>query len=179
MPVTPNYDLPYPSLGDPPDGPAQLRALAEATDTAIHETRQAIMPAGGRYALPNILSKPPVSQWTNWGSSLILPNVARPCLVYGWGSGFFLNDGGGSYARMRICISLDGGLTWSNGTQSTDQAGSGAATRRGGFSPVHFEQGTPSSNIMLRAQVEWSDGGLDGDPQFYDGVVVGLVLPAG
>lgn len=33
--TTPNYDLPFPTLGDQPNGPAAVQALAEATDTAI------------------------------------------------------------------------------------------------------------------------------------------------
>lgn len=35
MPNTPIYGLPYPSLGEPPDGPAQLEALAEAVEALI------------------------------------------------------------------------------------------------------------------------------------------------
>lgn len=35
MPTTPNYNLPYPALADPPDAPAAFQALAEATDTAL------------------------------------------------------------------------------------------------------------------------------------------------
>lgn len=32
---TPVYDLPYPESTDPPNGPAQMRALAEATEKAL------------------------------------------------------------------------------------------------------------------------------------------------
>lgn len=32
MPVTPNFSLPYPSLTDAPNGPAQIKALADAVD---------------------------------------------------------------------------------------------------------------------------------------------------
>lgn len=35
MGTTPKYQLPYPELTDPPDGPAQIKALAQATETAI------------------------------------------------------------------------------------------------------------------------------------------------
>lgn len=35
MPGTPNYALPYPAITDPPNGPAQMQALANATDTAL------------------------------------------------------------------------------------------------------------------------------------------------
>lgn len=35
MPETPIHSLPYPGLLDPPAGPAQLQALAEAVETAI------------------------------------------------------------------------------------------------------------------------------------------------
>jgi len=186
MPVTPNFNLPYPGLGDPPDGPGQIRALAEQTDAALYETRQALTPSGGRQTLPDLLTLsalPPNNTWGNWGSSLILPNPGVSCLVYAWGTGWFLNDGGGTVGRMRVSISLDGGATWSSGLEVSDQAGmvpnggGTSATRRGSFSPVHFEQGTPSSNVMIKAECLWSDGGLGGDPDFYSGSIVGLVLP--
>lgn len=35
MGVTANYSFPYPELGDPPDGPSQISALAIAVDTAL------------------------------------------------------------------------------------------------------------------------------------------------
>ena len=35
MGTTPNYELPYPGPGEPPDGPSQIQALAEATDDAL------------------------------------------------------------------------------------------------------------------------------------------------
>lgn len=35
MGVTANYSFPYPELGDAPDGPAQIRALAQAVDTVV------------------------------------------------------------------------------------------------------------------------------------------------
>lgn len=35
MPATPKYALPYPTLDDPPNGPAQLQSLAQATENAI------------------------------------------------------------------------------------------------------------------------------------------------
>ncbi|TKG58107.1 hypothetical protein [Prauserella endophytica] len=35
MPHTPIWTLPYPALSDPPNGPAQLQELAEATETAL------------------------------------------------------------------------------------------------------------------------------------------------
>jgi hypothetical protein len=37
MPQTPDFNLPYPALTDPPDGPAQLQALAEAVEAAINQ----------------------------------------------------------------------------------------------------------------------------------------------
>lgn len=35
MPTTPNRYYPYPSLSDPPNGAAQIQALAEAVDTDV------------------------------------------------------------------------------------------------------------------------------------------------
>lgn len=35
MPFTPIYGLPYPSLSDPPNGPAQFQALAEAVEAEL------------------------------------------------------------------------------------------------------------------------------------------------
>jgi hypothetical protein len=35
MPNTPIYNLPYPELSDPPDGPGAFEALADATETAL------------------------------------------------------------------------------------------------------------------------------------------------
>lgn len=35
MPTTPIYGFPYPSLSDPPNGPAQFQALAQAVETQI------------------------------------------------------------------------------------------------------------------------------------------------
>ncbi|MGA6164315.1 hypothetical protein [Amycolatopsis magusensis] len=35
MPNTPNYSLPYPALGDPPNVPADLTALANAVDSQL------------------------------------------------------------------------------------------------------------------------------------------------
>lgn len=35
MPSTPIYGLPYPSLSDPPNGPAQFQALADAVETEL------------------------------------------------------------------------------------------------------------------------------------------------
>lgn len=32
---TPNYGWPFPTLGDPPNGPAAIQALAEAIDTTV------------------------------------------------------------------------------------------------------------------------------------------------
>lgn len=36
MPSTPIYGLPYPSLSDPPDGPAQIGALAQAVEDELN-----------------------------------------------------------------------------------------------------------------------------------------------
>ena len=36
MPVTPIYSLPFPSLSDSPNGPAQIQSLATATESAIN-----------------------------------------------------------------------------------------------------------------------------------------------
>lgn len=49
---TPIYHLPWPESGDPPDGPVQIRALAEATEAAIQpiDARVAALQA----ALPNL-----------------------------------------------------------------------------------------------------------------------------
>ncbi len=35
MPSTPTYGLPYPALSDPPNGPAQIQALAEEVETEL------------------------------------------------------------------------------------------------------------------------------------------------
>lgn len=35
MANTPNFSLPYPALSDPPDGPGQIQALAQAIDTVM------------------------------------------------------------------------------------------------------------------------------------------------
>lgn len=41
MSATPNYGLPYPGQDDPPNGPAQLQALADAVDVALHNVKLA------------------------------------------------------------------------------------------------------------------------------------------
>lgn len=42
MPSTPIYGLPYPSLSDPPNGPAQFQALAEAVEAELDRIDDAI-----------------------------------------------------------------------------------------------------------------------------------------
>jgi hypothetical protein len=46
VPTTPNYAFPYPALSDPPNVPADMQALAVATDTAL----QGIATPNGTYA---------------------------------------------------------------------------------------------------------------------------------
>lgn len=56
MPVTPIYGLPSPSLADPPDGPAQIGALASAVETALQTQVSALTTSIA------ILANPPRAQ---------------------------------------------------------------------------------------------------------------------
>lgn len=49
MGETANYDLPYPELGDAPNGPEQVQALAEAVDAALHAN---LVPIGAVFDFP-------------------------------------------------------------------------------------------------------------------------------
>ena len=44
MAVTPTYNFPYPSLSDPPNGPAQIGALALAVEDELERIDNAILP---------------------------------------------------------------------------------------------------------------------------------------
>ncbi len=183
MPQTPNFKLPYPNLSDPPNGAQQIEDLASATDEAIQDGYENLRPIAGQKFLSQVLTPPATNTWSTWDAALQLANPGRPCVILGFASGYMLNDSAGTLGRLRVSISLDGGVTWTEGTQVTDQAGvvggSGAATRRGGFTAFHTRQGTPSGQIHVRAEILWSDGGLGADPDFYDGAVMALVLPFG
>lgn len=48
MPSTPIYLLPYPSLSDPPNGAAQIQALAEAVEDELDRIESVPSPVSGR-----------------------------------------------------------------------------------------------------------------------------------
>lgn len=55
MPSTPVYGIPYPADADPPDGPGQMQALAEAVETAlaaIERPESGVIPQTADRALP-------------------------------------------------------------------------------------------------------------------------------
>lgn len=62
MPTTPIYGIPYPSLSDPPNGPAQFQALALEVETELVRVDSAATTLGNRVTtLENNLANIPVA----------------------------------------------------------------------------------------------------------------------
>jgi hypothetical protein len=62
VPTTPVYGIPYPSLADPPNGPAQLQALATEVETEFVRVDAAATTLGGRVTtLENNLANVPLA----------------------------------------------------------------------------------------------------------------------
>ena len=84
MPQTANYGLPYSGPDDPPNGPAQQQALAEATDTALGTVETNLdgrlspleVNAGGEWEASNPPSELSVGLTTIdwWDTELITPS---------------------------------------------------------------------------------------------------------
>lgn len=62
MPTTPNFSLPFPSLSAVPNVPADIEALAEATDAAMLDQS---VPASGEANIPSGLSIGTTWTWMN------------------------------------------------------------------------------------------------------------------
>lgn len=75
MPSTPTYALPYPSLSDAPNGPAQLQSLATATETAIGTLATAynsLAPKLGEVVAPTMIA---TSSSSANSATLVVTNV--------------------------------------------------------------------------------------------------------
>lgn len=175
MPTTPTYGFPYPSLTDPPNGPAQLESLADAVETALDQQRADILSAlsiaPARASLPDDDPQTTANAWEDWGMTTIA-NPDRPVHVFGIASGHAFNDAtsGNYYASIRVGISLDGGVSWDWGNGPREQSGSSSTWAAG--TSIHLVSGTPSSTVLIKAQHQSSST----NSRYFNGAVIGLAL---
>jgi hypothetical protein len=93
MGVTPNYQLPYPELTDPPDGPAQIKSLATATENLLfprvgsgsNPLPYAMATASTSVSLSNVSTKSatvtlPVGRFT--AVPMVIASVYGPTVFY-------------------------------------------------------------------------------------------------
>lgn len=112
MGQTPTYHLPWPEETDPPDGPVQIRALAQATETAVAGVATAA--GSGATAAQNNPQVPTLSAQTADSAALAGNNLASsfrflnprvlgaPFMTLGTGSFLFTRSGFYDvYARIR------------------------------------------------------------------------------
>ena len=88
MPSTPIYGLPYPSLSDPPNGPAQFQALAEAVETELDRIDDTISgvpitQSSSIAAAVNTTSTTYVALAGNPGLSFVSPTSGRVLITIG------------------------------------------------------------------------------------------------
>lgn len=112
MPQTPNYSLPYPAISDPPNGPAQISALASGVDStilAVYNTLATAMDTKRHKVLPE-----PAQTGTGTlasGATLTLASIA-------------IADPGWPYR-----ITTSGAILWSLGASATVPASVGLEVR--------------------------------------------------
>lgn len=76
MPLTPDFDLPYPAPADPPDGPAQLGALATAVEAALADLNTSVSTGGDNGGGTQPI--PAGNTWTDTPDAVIQVPVAGP-----------------------------------------------------------------------------------------------------
>jgi hypothetical protein len=94
VPSTPIYGLPYPSLTDPPNGPAQFQALAEAVETELNR-------------IDGVLTSTPVTQSSSVAATVSTSSTTYVALSGDPGLAFTAPTSG------RVIISIGGALTGS------------------------------------------------------------------
>jgi hypothetical protein len=94
VPFTPIYGLPYPSLSDPPNGPAQFQALAEAVEAELDR-------------IDDTISGVPVTQSSSVAATVSTTSTTYVALAGDPGIAFTAPTSG------RVMISIGGALTGS------------------------------------------------------------------
>lgn len=99
-----------------------------------------------------------INTWTNWGSeTIVFVNPGIPVKVLSTLHGQAVNGVDAvNNVRVRVGISFDSGSIFTTGTESQQNIGTSHGTREQ-VSVQHFRLGTPTGDIVVKAQIFTDD----------------------
>ena len=115
----------------------------------------------------------PANTWNDAPNTITVPNPGVPVSVVASVAGFHQNFSVIAISFVRVAISLDGGSSYTTGSEPRTVAGQGGSnynSQAAGAS--HFRSGTPTGNIMIKAQVK-SDSTATG----FGGTLIYTIVP--
>lgn len=119
--------------------------------------------------------------WEVWGvETIVFAAPGQAVKVAGWLTGSIIYNNATASRRIgyiRAQISLDGGATWASGVENRGEL-RGDDVRRDGLAAHVFASGTPTGNIVIRAQLQQNALGVAGDLVFQQGSLLAEVIGA-
>lgn len=130
---------------------------------------------GDGITLPDTPTVPSGEAWGDWGSTIVIADPGTKVGVWGWGDGHAFGPTGvtDAFAAMRIGISTDGGVNFSNGVGPRGNFSEEAGERRAVLACHHFVTATPTGDIVVRAQLQAQTTSA----QFFNGSFMIQVAP--
>lgn len=118
-----------------------------------------------------------IDTWEDWATETVtITDPGVPVKVKAWLNGRLINTtDAASTGEMRVSISLDGGSTFDDGNTSgivNTGTGAGNAVRQSAGA-VHLLAGTPTGDVVVKAQMNAGDTDVD----FSSGVLLVEVAP--
>lgn len=139
MPATANFAIPYPTLTDPPNGPAQMQSLAEAADAmGVTLSTEANIRAGGVYRGTSI-SIPTGATKLSFGTAV----TAASGITWNGADQFTVTASGVYSFTVTGTMSFVGTSDWAVGIH--DGTAWPAATGYTAFGPMLFATGQTNS----------------------------------
>ncbi|PXY25143.1 hypothetical protein BAY59_24260 [Prauserella coralliicola] len=128
----------------------------------------------GGVALTDLTSGVVANTYQAWGSeSVQFPSPGVPVKVSAQLTGRVFNTTDADANGMgRVLISIDGGATFTSGNEPFVGTGNNAGGR-GGFASSHYVEGTPTGDIIVKAEAR----GSDADNDYMNGFLTALMLP--
>lgn len=116
-----------------------------------------------------------INTWEQWGSEVItFDNPEVPVKVSAIVLGrAFNNTDATSNPRVRVAISLDGGASYTSGQELTFNAGTGGgAGARIATGGMHQREGTPTGDIVIKAELRTDDLSVTFDSAAIDAKLI-------